>query len=377
MSWEPDSSPSSAAGYGAADEAVWETDNEASADAAADATEAAGEYTAGEAAGEDFGEVAGDPAVGPEFASLVAAFSRSRAWMTRTGTLGEQALGAIVAECSRLRLDLEDCGAEVKSRLHPFEAVPGDAAEEFSFLAGECAGKSDADCRREIYRKRALRALAIGTVDPQPRTMAEGDEVTFKAFVRRSNARHVPGSASFAPAENEPPPQTGPDGKPVDPHISYSRKICFQLDPGKSFKVLSEKKVCPAYMLSGSTVFAPEWRIVPIEAGEKRELKVMRFLTIGGVEEEQPQDPYPIYITVTPRPSLASRVKVWLTEWTGVAKEARNLVLAVEALFVAISSMALWRWLRGWLQRRRARREAEQGDGAGPSQPPPESPPPE
>lgn len=216
-----------------------------------------------------------------------------------------------------------------------------------------CGMAAGADCAALIRRQRQVRDLPLGRLDPEPDTMREGEVTIFTAFIRRSSVVRRPGEempvvpggsgGSAAGADGE---RGSVDGSELSPFVEYSEAMCFELEAEPSdFYIAGEALQCPPYLASGAVAYAPEWQVTPLRGG-RLALRLTRVLRLGEQEERVPQVPYPVYIEVEPKPSLAQRIIAWLTEWTGVAEAARGFVLAVEALILTILGMSIWKLIR-------------------------------
>lgn len=293
------------------------------------------------------------------FASL----SDGNAWQTRQGTLTPRALEALLAACRDLSLHPRDCAAEIGEGGPPFSSIPAPAREEADLLLQACdrADKMER-CRQEIENLRFVRDLPIGRVAPKPLRMKENLAVTFTAFVERTSQRVTPGQDGIRVPRGE---DTGEDADvgPAQTYTQYTRDTCFELEAGKDFKVEGENPQCPPFLRSGRHVFAPEWTVTPLAGEARRELRLTRILKRnGGVIEETPQHPYPIYIDVELEPPLHEKIITFLTAWTGVAEAARLFILAAEAVVAALMGFTLFKIIGAWWRRRQGRTEGDGGE---------------
>lgn len=279
-----------------------------------------------------------------------ASFSESRSWLTRQGTLGRPELESILEACAFLGTHPRDCAPRVLNGEGVFGDLPPEARREANLLLRECDESSSVeDCRTRASEMRYIRDLPVGRIRPQPEKMLEDQQTTFTAFIVRTDAVSVPGQTGFTDPANAGSSGDGDSTAGDGSLVSYTPETCFELDPGEAFELLSDERQCPERLRSDDTVFAPEWTLIPREPGQQ-ELKLEVILMHDGEElDRKPMRPYPISIQVEPAPTLAQKIRAWLTDWTGVAEDAKVFILALEALLAAIMGLGIW----GWLKKRR------------------------
>lgn len=288
--------------------------------------------------------------------SNASAIGSLRSWITPFGTLSPRALDLLIQECRSLKVSLRYCSTEIDGGTPPFDQMRENARAEAVILFQACQTMdSNQRCEDLIRTKRYLRDLPLGRLDPQPRTMKEDEQTTFKAFLERVNVVREPGNdqAPRIPDVELEATDGSSDsgGTPATvPLVSISSGMCFRIEVFKSdFEVESDAEQCPPYMQSGEVAYAPEWQVTPLREG-KLPIRVIRIMKVGLNNEEVPQKPYPVVIDVKPKPDWATIIIEWLTEWTGVAEAARGFVLALQAFVVSIAGLGIWKY---WKKRRR------------------------
>ncbi len=300
------------------------------------------------------------------FASMAAmesrfeAMTQRNAWLTSQGTIPEAGVRDLLSACEALELHPRECASSILNGDRPFGDIDEDVRREANLLFRSCQRSDSLEtCRTEIENLRFIRDLDIGRVAPRPTAMKENEPTTFTAFIERTNAVRLPGEERIIdPTDNS----GGEDsenggGGATSSFVEYTRETCFKLSGGDDFRIEGENPQCPTFLRSGEHVFAPRWTVTPLDGEAERELRLSRILKRDGEEiEEVPVVPFPIKITVELEPSFPQKVRSWLTEWTGVAEGARDFVLAVEALILAIAGMSIWGWLR------RRKKESSEGD---------------
>jgi len=308
--------------------------------------------------------------VAAAFASLDAiearfsALERRKAWETSQGTITATGLGDLLAACEALELHPRECASSILAGDRPFGVLDEKIRREGDLLFRACeASDTVALCREKIEAKRYIRDLPIGRVAPKPLRMKQNQPTTFTAFIERTSAVVVPGQEKLATGASS-GSAGGSDGEAGgdDPAslFAYTPKTCFKLAAGKDFRIEGENPQCPPFLTSGRNVFAPKWTVTPLKGAQERELRLTRILNLpGGKTEEVEVEPYPIRITVELEPTLAQKVRAFLTDWTPVAEEAKDFILALEALFAAIAALSIWKLLK---RRGRSGSEAPAGD---------------
>jgi len=300
----------------------------------------------------------------------LARLTQRGAWLTRQGTLTETGVQSLLSACQALELHPRECASDILAGDPPFDGINQNIRREANLLFRNCEGSDSVRrCRTEIETARFVRDLPVGKVAPSPTNMKENQPTTFTAFIERTDEVRTPGIEGIPDADSDgfdSGNDSGTGGSSSSSFVEYTRETCFRLEAGEDFRIAGENPQCPAFLRSGRHVFAPRWTVTPLDGEVKRELGLTLILKRDGeVVEEVPVDPFPIEITVELEPTLAQKVRTWLTEWTGVAEGARDFVLAVEALVLAIAGMSIWGWLR-----RRKKKASESDPEASAAAPP-------
>jgi hypothetical protein len=276
--------------------------------------------------------------------------------LTATGTITLTAMQAMVRECIRLQGRVTtECDSAVQAGEGGFRSAPQDARREFSFLLRGCAGaQPDDDCMRIIARDREFRDLPRGRLVPSPLTMQEGERVLFTARVVQDS--RIQGRPGRVIEESESGPSEGSiEPNPGQSVIPFSHRMCFNLaaiNPG-DFLIEPPNRHCLNIRGGGGAVkFDPQWYVTPLRSGRVGLLLVTE-LYVGGEKRHFRHEPYPLPITVTPKPSLWDRIDNTIRRITATVNLAVGLAEALGALFTAIAAWAIWAWLRR--RRKRAR----------------------
>lgn len=275
---------------------------------------------------------------------------RRSAWQTGQGTITSEGLRDLLAACEALGLHPRECASSILAGDRPFGVLDPKIRREGNLLFRSCeVSDTISQCREQIESKRFIRDLNIGRVKPSPLEMKQNQPTTFTAFIERTSAVVVPGQDKLTTGGNS-DTEGGADGVSEGNEsgslVAYTRETCFKLAAGKDFKIEGENPQCPP-LTSGRIAFAPKWTVTPLKGAEYRELRLTRILKQGGkVIEEAEVEPYPIKIKVELEATLAQKVRAWLTDWTPVAEEAKDFVLALEALLAAIAALSIWKLLK-------------------------------
>ena len=307
------------------------------------------------------GTRASPPAGMDERASLRQLAAR-RNWLTPTGTVTQLALEALMQEC--IRLDgavTAECQAAVTSAEGGFQLAPEDVRREFTLLLNACGGgRPGEDCAGAVALEREFRALPRGQLDPQPRTMVEGEETVFTAFITDTltpDQAGRPGVAIGAPGVEG---GSGPGSGPAVAILPYSRQMCFRLTANpRDFLIDPANDVCPGILAGGTVRYNPQWTVTPQRPGDLK-LFLMTRIYINSIAHDYPHRPYPLLIDVR-------RARSWWDWFDGIIERAIRtvnsmtaLAKALGSLFAVVAGWGLW----SWFKRRRKRKRARSG-GAG------------
>jgi hypothetical protein len=283
-----------------------------------------------------------------------------RSWLTPTGTITRAAMEAMIHECVRLDGRMTaDCQGAVRAGEGGFRSAPEEARTEFSFLLNTCLGaRPGEDCAQVVALNREFRALPRGRLEPRPLTMLEGERSLFTARIvddpRIQGRPGLPIEDSSAGAED------AAGANSSQSVIPFSRRMCFNLTAvnPEDFRIERIGDRCMNVRDGGGAVkYDPQWYVTPLRSG-RRELLLVTELYVNNLRRDFRHQPYPLPITVTPKPSLWDRVDATIRRITGTVNLAVGLAEALGSLFVAIAGWSLWSWFRKRSRRRRAKAPA-------------------